>query len=187
MSLDDIRLTETIDLNARVSEIRETLLPELDEKITAAEDAEDPDPTPDELEAVRDRLQGQAGACERVIGALDGDGGFVIQELMTAETALLTDDVSERSIDVDYEREEVSGAPKQGYHKVRTLELAVVDAPSGMDAQHDRELGRDVYRVGKLPDLVSDYLYEAVVSLNDTGDVSEVGNCSSYGIPTDGS
>lgn len=190
MSLDDICLRETIDLAARADEIRNEMLPELAEKVKEAEeqaedeDADDPDPTSDELRDVRDRLEGQAKACERVVDALDGDGAFVIQELMTAETAKLTDDVSEQSIDVDYEREVVSGAPKQGYHKVRTLELAVIDAPEEMDARPDRDLGREIYCVGKLPDLVSDYLYEAVVALNDAGEVDDVGNLSSYGVPS---
>jgi hypothetical protein len=116
------------------------------------------------------------------VAALGGDGAFVIQELMTTETAILTDDVSEESIDVDYEREQVSGAPKQGYHKGRTLELAIIEAPDEMETRSDLELDREIYNVGKLPDHVSDYLYKCVVALNDAGEVSGVGNLSSYGL-----
>lgn len=187
MSLDDIRLQEEIDLAERRNVIHTELIPELEDLIAAAEEAEDDEdaPAPEnssvELRDLRDRLEGQAAACERVEDALGGSV-FVIQELMTSETAILTDDVSERSVDVDYEREEVSGSPKQGYHKIRTLELSVVDAPGTMETSMDRELGREVYCVGKLPDLVSDYLYECAMTLNDAGEIEDVGNLSSYGL-----
>lgn len=192
MSLDDIRLRETIDLQDRVAEVREDIIPELEERIDDAEDAKndgespEPDPSPGDLRDLRDRLDGQAKACERVVEALDG-GAFVIQELMTTETAILTDDVSEQSIDVDYERQQVSGAPKEGYHKVRTLELSLVEAPEAMETRMDREIGREIYTVGKLPDHVSDYLYQCVLALNDAGEVDGVGNLSDYGVPSGGS
>lgn len=191
MSLDDIRLRETIDLTERAAEIREEFIPELDERIdeaaAAADDGDAPDPQqdPDELQATRERLEGQAKACDRVVNALDGDGAFIIQELMTSETAMLTDDVSQQSIDVDYERQQVNGVPKEGYHKVRTLELSIVDGPDAMETRTDRELGREVYAVGKLPDHVSDYLYECAMALNDAGAVDGVGNLSDYGVPND--
>lgn len=188
MSLDDIRLRETIDLDARIAELHDDHIPELEERIADAEAAQDEDESEaaddaDELRDVRDRLEGQAKACERVVDALDG-GVFTIQELLTAETALLTDDVSEQSIDVDYERQEMHGTPKEGYHKVRTLELSIVDAPDTMETRPDRDLGREVYAVGKLPDHVSDYLYQCVLALNDAGEVDGVGNLSDYGVTT---
>lgn len=185
MSLDDIRLRETIDLAERVQYLREDRIPKAEARIADAEeqaadeDADAPDPTPEELRDLRDRLAGQADAMQRVVDAL-GDGRFTIQELMTAETSLLQDDVAERAIDVDYDRQQVSGTPKEGYHRVRTLQLSLVEAPDRMDAQMDRDLGREVYQVGKLPDLVSDYLYQCVTSLNESGDIDGVGDFSRY-------
>lgn len=190
MSLDDIRLTETIDLAQRVQYLREDRLPNAEARIEEAEhqaadeDADDPDPTPGELRDLKERLAGQADAMQRVVDAL-GDGRFTIQELMTAETALLQDDVAERAIDVDYEREQVNGSPKEGYHKVRTLQLSIVEAPDRMDAEMDRDLGREVYQVGKLPDLVSDYLYQCVTALNESGSVEGVQDFSDSLDPTD--
>lgn len=188
MSLDDIRLREELDLEERVDDLQNDIIPELDHRIEAAEaqqadgSADDPEQSAETLRNFRETLQGKARACERVNDALDDDAVFVLQELMTQETSLLTDDVSERSVDVDYEREEVSGSPKQGYHKVRTLELAVVDGPDDMETKQDRKLGREVYCIGKLPDHVTDYLYECAVALNDAGSVDGVGNLSGYGV-----
>lgn len=179
--LDDIRLREVIDLEARADTVRSELVPELDDRIEAAEDADDPEDDPDELRDLKETLEGQAKACERVVDALGG-GEFVIQELMTAETGVLTDDVAEKQFDVDHERERVDATPKQGYHKNRTLELSIVDAPGEMEMSHDREIGREVYAVGKLPDTVADYLYECVTQLNDAGECDSVGNLSSYGV-----
>lgn len=188
MGLDDLRLRETIDLEKRATAIREDLVPDLESRIDQAEaaledeDADDPEQSPDQLRDLRDTLEGQAKACERVIDALDGDGTFTIQELMTAETAMLTDDVSEASLEIDAQRQEVTGTPQQGYHKVRTLHLAVTDAPDGMPSTEDSKFGREVYQVGHLPDHVTDYLYDCVVELNDVGEVAEAGNLSSYGV-----
>lgn len=182
--LAGIRKQTTVDLAERATFLRDELLPELAERIAAAEDADDPPDAPAELRDLRDRLAGQAGACERVTDALGG-GEFTVQELMTKETALLTDDVTAQSVDVDYEREEVSGTPKQGYHKVRTLELSLVDAPDAMPSKRDRDLGREVYAVGDLPDLVTDHLFEIATQLNDAEEVDGVGNSLSfYGVTT---
>lgn len=184
--LADLRLRESIDLRNRIETVNKELLPELTERIEACRDPDEeplhPDDDAQDLEATKKTLEGQATACERVVEAFDGDPVFTLQELMTAETALLTDDVTQESVNVDYERQQASGAPKQGYHKVRTLELALVDAPEGMPTTHDGELGRDIYRVGDLPDHVTDYLYQCATSLNDAQTVEGVGNLSDYGV-----
>lgn len=186
MSLEDIRLTQSIDLVYRAEYVREELLPDLDDAIEAAEQADDPADDPDDLRTLRDRLKGQAKACERVADALDSpeECVFVIQELLTSETALLQDDVAEQSVHMDFEREEMSGTPKRGFGKVRMLQLSIIDAPDEMDAVHDHDLGREVYEVGMLPDTVADWLYECASEFNDTGEleVDEVGNLSSFGV-----
>lgn len=190
MSLDDIRRRETIDLATRVQELRDDLIPDLAARIDEAEvqaaddDTVDPDPTPQEYRDLRDRLRGQADACERVVDAFDGDGEFVIQELMAAEVALLQDDVAEQSLDVDFQRERMDGVPKEGYHRIRTLELAVVEAPAAIPTERDPDLGRPVYQIGQLPDQPVEYLYNCVTALNDTGEVEGVGNLSDYGVPS---
>lgn len=192
MGLEDIRRRETIDLAERARELREDLIPavegRIDEAAQADEDdeADDPKYPPEEYRDLRDRLEGQADACERVVDALDGDGAFTIQELMAAETSMLQDDVAEQSLDVDFERQRMDGTPKEGYHRIRTLEVSVVDAPAAMDTRHDPDLGREVYQVGLLPDHVAQYLYECVTALNDAGEVDDVGNLSDYGVPSDG-
>lgn len=210
MGLDEIRLKEAVDLRDRIADIRgdDGLLADLDEKLAAHadENADDPAESERQLRDLTDRLEGQAKACERVLRGLcpehsydpevhdahpcpgvdceAAEGVFVLQELMTAETGLLQDDVSERSVDVDVQRQEATASPKQGYHRIRTLQLAMVDAPAEMDTRQDAKLGREVYQVGDLPDLVSDYLYECAVALNETGELEGVGNLSSYGVET---
>lgn len=190
MTLEDIRLKESIDLVERARAIRDDLIPELDSRITEAEaaieddDADDPEHDPRNLRDLKDTLTGQARACDRVADALDAPDEcvFVLQELMTSETALLTDNVSEQSLDVDVETEEVDATIKQGYHKVRTLELSIVDAPAEMPSRFDNEVGREVYLVGDLPDHVTNYLYKCELALNDAGEVDGVGNLSTYGV-----
>lgn len=182
--LSDIRRREEIDLADRAAEIREELLPELDDRIAAAEEAADPEHAPEELRGLRTRLETQAEQADRVIEALAG-GSFVIRELLTAETARLQDDVAAEQFDIDFEREEVDGSMKDGYHKVRTLELAVEEAPEAMESYRDPEFG-EVYQVGLLPDLIADYLFECVTSLNDAGEVDGVGNLSHYGVQSAG-
>lgn len=186
--LADLRLRETVDLADRAREVRENLLPELDRRIDAAEDPDGeplhPDDDARDLRELRETLAGQATACERVVEAFGGESAaFTLRELMAGETARLTDDVAQQAIDVDFERQTASGAPKEGYHKLRTLELSVTDAPEGMPTRRDPEIGGEVYEVKHLPDHVVDYLYRFVVALNDAQSVEGVGDFSDYGLP----
>jgi len=223
MGLKGIRLREAVDFKARVAEIREGLVPELEQRLESAEQmaangdgdgdedgdgdggGEDPPADPDELRDLRDRLEGQAGAFERTIQGLcprherdasadehpcpgseceHADATFVIQELMTAETSFLTDDVSKQELDVDIENESVDATPQQGYHKVRTLQLALAEWPDEMETEYDRELNEEVVRAGQFPDHVSDYLYDLVIALNDAGETEGIGNLSHYRVPS---
>jgi len=184
MGLENIRLREEIDLEARAAEIRDDLIPELEDRIELAEEAEDPEKAPEQLRSTRDMLKNKANACDRVVEALNGDGVFVLQELMTSESAYLTDDISHETVDIDVDAQQVNATVKKGYRKVRTLELAIAEWPDEMETEVDRELNREVPQVGLLPDLISDYLYDLVLSLNDTGNTEGVGNLSSYGVPS---
>ena len=198
MGLEDIRRRESIDLAARAEFIRDELLPDLDAEIEAAEeqqakyeaagDDEDvapPENPPQELRDTRNLLAKQADDCERVVDALGGDGEFVITELMADQTGLLKDDVAEQAVDVDERRQSVDVTPKEGFHRNRTLQLAIVDWPAGMDTTMDRELGRQVVDLSYMPDVIADYLYECVTSLNDAGSLDEVGNSlKHYGVTT---
>lgn len=225
MGLDEIRQRKTIDLAERIEQLREDLIPRLDERIERAREYERlrrhpeetvqdhdayPDEGSDELEQLRDNRKGEADAHERTMQGLcpehsfdpqrhdehpcpgvdcdHADGEFVIQELLTAETSQLTDDMQKRSFDVDLQRQDATAAPQGGFHRTRLLELAVIDAPAEMETSHDRDLGRETYAVGDLPDHTSDYLYQCAIKLNDVGPeaVSEVGNLASYGVVVEG-
>lgn len=194
MGLESIRRRESIDLDHRAAFLREDLLPDLDARIDEAEqqqeradddDVEPPAESPQELEGLRKRLAKQADDCERVVDALDGDGVFVIQELMADQTGLLQDDVAEQSVDIDQRTESVDVTPKEGFHRNRTLQLAVVESPDEMKTVYDRELGREVIDLTYMPDIIADYLFECVTELNDAGTVDGVGNSlSHYGVTT---
>lgn len=185
MGLESIRRRESIDLAHRAEFLRDELLPDLEARIDEARAADEPDEDPDELEGLRKRLAKQAHDCERVVEALDGDGEFVLQELMTKETGLLQDDVAEQAVDIDQRREEVEVTPKEGYHRNRTLQLSIVEWPDEMETYRDRGLGREVIDLSYMPDIIADYLFECATELNDAGSVDEVGNSlSHYGVTT---
>jgi len=168
-----------------------------------------PDETPDELNQLADTRRGEADAHERTLKALcpehefdsqvhddhpcpgvecdHAESGYVLQELMAEESKHLTDDVVDQSMDIDVQRQTADASVKQGYQKVRLLQLALTDAPAEMPAAHDRDLGREVYAVGDMPDYTLEYLYDCAVALNDIGPeaVAGVGNLQDYGVSED--
>ena len=168
-----------------------------------------PSETPAELDQLIDTRRGEARAHERTLQALcpehgydpqvhdehpcpgvecdHAEGEYVLQELMAEESKHLTDDVVDQSMDIDVQRQTADASVKQGYQKVRLLQLALTDAPAEMPAAHDRDLGREVYAVGDMPDYTLEYLYDCAVALNDIGPeaVAGVGNLQDYGVSED--
>lgn len=214
MDTDYLRRREVIDLADRARDLRDNLIPDLEERIEAAEsqadrarddeDADPPEHTPGELRNLRDRLKGQAIDFDRTIKALcpahefdptvhddhpchgveceHAETAFTIEDLLTDKSAMLEDDVGEKAVEIDLNTQQGKASPKEGYHKTRTLELAIVDAPAELGTHTDQKTGGEAYNVGDLPENVSTYLYECATALMDLGEVDGVGNLQHYGV-----
>lgn len=168
--------TKTIRLEDRVEEI-ENDLEEVEneqeeivqEAIEAEENGEEISSEKevrfDDLEVDRVELNGELESINRTLEDWE-DGEFEIRELSYGQVQRISDDVLEKSFDVDVATESLSGSPKQGYYEIQILKEAIVDAP---DNAPDNP--------ADYPQLIGEFLFDKVNAFNTVGD-TEMGNMS---------
>lgn len=99
-----------------------------------------------------------------------------VKELTFGQLQRVSDDMMEESFEVDVQREEVEGTPRQGFYQTELLHEAIIDWPENAPVFTD-EYKKDHPSPGDYPIPVSEWLFEKVDALNTTGD-TEMGNSS---------
>lgn len=168
--------TKTISLEDRVEEI-EGELEEIEEDqeeimqeaLEAEKMGEDVDPDLeqdfDDLESERVELQGELESLQRAIDSWDG-GEFEIQELTFGQVQRISDDVLEQSFEIDMRRQDMTGAPKEGYYQIAILREAIEEVPPGAPSDP-----------ADFPTAIGEWMFEKVNAFNTVGD-TEMGNSS---------
>jgi len=98
-----------------------------------------------------------------------------VRELTFGQLQRVSDDMMDKSFEVDVENEDIEGTPRQGYYQTELLNEAIEDYPPG--APSVEEYGRQSPNAGDYPIPVGEWLFERVDAINTTGD-TEMGNSS---------
>jgi len=104
------------------------------------------------------------------------DSVVSVKELTFGQLQRVSDDMMEESFEVDVEREDIEGTPRQGFYQTELLQEAIEAWPSGaptMPGDYNETLASP----GDYPIPVGEWLFEKVDALNTTGD-TEMGNSS---------
>lgn len=97
---------------------------------------------------------------------------FRVQELSYGQLQAVQDDMIERSFDVDVQREDMTGTPKQGYMEKEIVREALIDWPDSAPTTRGGEPNPGAY-----PDALAEWLFEKIDAYNTTQE-SEMGNSS---------
>jgi chromosome segregation ATPase len=100
---------------------------------------------------------------------------FGVRELTFGQLQRVSDDMMEESFEVDMQREDVEGTPRQGFYQTELLKEAIEHWPE--EAPVKTEYGHDIPEPGEYPIPVGEWLFERVDAINTTGD-TEMGNSS---------
>lgn len=100
---------------------------------------------------------------------------FGVRELTFGQLQRVSDDMMEESFEVDMEREDIEGTPRQGFYQTELLKEAIEHWPEGAPVK--TEYGVDTPDPGDYPIPVGEWLFERVDAINTTGD-TEMGNSS---------
>lgn len=101
---------------------------------------------------------------------------FVIQELSFGQVEGIGDDVADESFDLDVEKQDVEGTPRQGYYKILTLQEAIDEWPEGSPTQSGK-YHNEKPSPGDYPHQVADWMFDKVDAFNTTQE-TELGNSS---------
>ena len=101
---------------------------------------------------------------------------FTVKELTFGQLQGVSDDMMEESFEVDMERQDIDGTPKQGYYQVELLREALQGWPENAPVRED-QYGNEQAAPGEYPIPVGEWLFERVDALNTAGD-TEMGNSS---------
>lgn len=182
-------LTQTIDLNDRIAELKheENDLKDRKDEIFAdakqVKDAmEDTERGTDEYvvltqryatienewESVEGRLVEAKGERKALMRAIDDYSGseFVIEEFTFDDWNQIQDRIAEASFDFDVQTQNIEGTPKEGAYKSLVVNRAIVQSPP--DAPDE---------AGAMPRQVCDHLYQKINAVNTTGE-ADLGNTS---------
>lgn len=175
--------TTTIDLQDRIDEIYEKEIPSVEEsKRDLAREVKEEFGTADEAPAKYHtahrefeediaELEEEATALEEFIEQ-HGTGEFTIRKLDGSQLLRLEDEVNDASFEVDPEREEIEGVPKNGFRKAMFTRLSLVDYPDSCPTTD-----KGYCDVGSFDADVYSHLFEKVKLFNNTGR-TELGNSS---------
>lgn len=119
----------------------------------------------DELEADRVEKDGEMQTMERTVNNW-GSGEFEIKEMTFGQVQKISDDVLDKSFDIDMQTQDMSGTPKEGYYQIAVLREAIEESPNSAPSDP-----------ADYPTTVGEYLFEKVNALNTVGD-TEMGNSS---------
>lgn len=101
---------------------------------------------------------------------------FIVKELTFGQLQGVSDDMMEASFEVDVERQDIEGTPKQGFYQIELLRESIQHQPEGAPTWED-EYGNYHPEPAEYPVPVGEWLFEKVDALNTTGD-TEMGNSS---------
>jgi len=101
---------------------------------------------------------------------------FTVEELTFGQLQGVSDDMMEESFEVDMQREDIEGTPKQGFYQIELLRESIKRWPSNAPVQTD-EYGNEMPSPGDYPIPVGEWLFERVDALNTRGD-TDMGNSS---------
>lgn len=132
----------------------------------------------DEVESELTEKKGELSKFREVIEEWNGSE-FEITELTFGQLQAVSDDMVEESFEVDVDRGNVEGTPRQGYYQIELLNKAVIGAPPGAPTRNiSKKHGSTTKPDPKMyPIPVSEWLFDKVDALNTTGD-AELGNSS---------
>ena len=195
--------THTLRLTDRIDEIQERL-EEIEEEKARLEDlareAREEDGTIpndveddwDDLDAEETELRGELKKFQMVKEEWgerptndDGDptGDYVcewtVRELSFGQLQAVSDDMMEESFEVDVERGNVEGTPKQGYYQIELLREAIEEQPPGAPTRKKQTSTQTTEKPAPAdyPFQLGEWLFEKVDALNTTGD-TDMGNSS---------
>lgn len=100
---------------------------------------------------------------------------FVTEELSYGQIQAVSDDMMEKSFEVDIDRQDLEGSPKQGYMQIELLREAIIDWPEGAPTRSSNR--SEVPEPGDYPEPVSEWLFDRVDAFNTSGE-AEMGNSS---------
>jgi hypothetical protein len=101
---------------------------------------------------------------------------FTVEELTFGQLQGVSDDMMEESFEVDMQREDIEGTPKQGYYQIELLREALKRWPENAPVQ-EGQYGNERPSPGDYPIPVGEWLFDKVDALNTRGD-TEMGNSS---------
>ena len=115
----------------------------------------------------------------------DGEGTgnytcqWTVRELSFGQLQAVSDDMMEESFDVDVERGNVTGTPKQGYYQIELLREAIREGPPGAPTRTVKmgTVEREQPAPADYPFRIGEWLFDTVDAINTTGD-TEMGNSS---------
>lgn len=101
---------------------------------------------------------------------------FKAEELSFGQVQSVSDDMVEKSFEMDVQNQDIEGTPKQGYMQVELLREAIIDWP---EEAPTRKVRRNSYEAepGDYPEPVAEWMFEKVDAFNTTQEES-LGNSS---------
>ena len=104
---------------------------------------------------------------------------WVVRELSFGQLQAVSDDMMEESFEVDVERGDVQGTPKQGVYQIELLREAIEEQPPGAPT---RTVSTSTQTIDKpapsnYPFQIGEWLFEKVDAINTTGE-QDMGNSS---------
>jgi hypothetical protein len=172
----------TLNVNDRIEELEQSLSDveeRRDEIVEIASQQEkygsDLEEEYNDLEARRVELQGELQELQWTVENYGG-GTYKIRKLKYGDLQRIQDQVTEESLELDIESENIEGVPREGRYKILVLRESIVDQPADAPTREDGRR-RDVPAPGKYEDTLAEWMYEKVNSLNTTGSF-DMGNLS---------
>jgi len=101
---------------------------------------------------------------------------FTVKELTFGQLQGVSDDMMEQSFEVDMDRQDIEGTPKQGYYQIQLLKESIQRWPFNAPVSTDN-YGNETPEPAEYPVPVGEWLFERVDALNTSGD-TEMGNSS---------
>lgn len=177
----------TVDMKDRVEELEsriEDLEEEKQDLIELAEQQkEDGEEVDEDLEADWDELQEEIkqlkGEKQKFEESIEEWGGskFTLEELAFGQVRRINDDMVEESFEVDVEEESIEGVPASGFYQMEMIREAVKETPPGAPTRSVQRARGTIEKPepGSYPNVIGEWLYDKIDTLNSTGDV-ELGN-----------
>lgn len=147
--MSDIR-TKTVDLQREIQDIESRLSQIAQEASQTDSDSDEWDSLESEAKSLKARLS----VFERKLEDW-GNGRFEIKEMTFGELMHAKDEVLAASFEMN--EDELDGVPKDGFYRVKVLEMGIVDQPDSAP------------RPAEFPYHVGEWLYDEIDELNAAG------------------